>query len=307
MQVLITGGTGLIGQKLVANLHKDGHEILVLSRDPERISQPQPGVRYVHWDGRTSKGWENLVEGLDAVINLAGEPISAGRWTASRRQRIRDSRANAGHTLVEALSAAQNKPRVLLQASAVGIYGPRGDELIDETATPGSDFLSHVAVDWEASTAAVESFGVRRVIMRLGVVLSPDGGALPRMVLPYRFFAGGRLGSGKQHFPWIHMDDAVSAMRFLLQDETAQGIFNLTAPQSPTNAQFARTLGRVLRRPSWIPVPAFALRLLFGEMATVLLDGQNVAPRRLQASGFIHRHAELESALRNLLNREADA
>lgn len=307
MKILITGGTGLIGRRLVTNLLDAGHEILVLTRDPQHVKQPQPGVHYVRWDGRSSQGWGHRVEGLDAIVNLAGEPISAGRWTASRRRRIRDSRMNAGHALVEAVTSATNKPRVLLQASAVGIYGPRGDELIDETDTPGSDFLSSVAADWEASTAAVESSGVRRVILRLGVVLSPDGGALPRMVLPFRFFAGGRLGSGRQHFPWIHLDDAVGAMRFLLEDENARGVFNLTAPHSPTNASFAMILGHVLKRPAWIPVPAFALRLLFGEMATVLLDGQNVAPRRLQASSFVYRHAELEPALRDLLNREAAA
>ncbi len=307
MQVLITGGTGLIGRRLVAGLLNDGHKVLVLSRTPERIHQLQSGVRYVRWDGHTPEGWGEFVNELDAIVNLAGEPISSGRWTADRRRRIRESRISAGHAVVEALSAAQVKPRVLVQASAVGIYGPHGDEIIDENAAPGKDFLSQVAVDWEASTAAVETLGVRLAIARLGVVLSTKSGALPRMVLPFRFFAGGPLGDGRQHFPWIHLEDAVRAIRFLLEHEDAQGVFNLTAPQSPTNSSFAATLGRVLNRPSWIPVPAFALRLLFGEMATVLLDGQNVIPGRLQEFGFAYNHGELESALRHLLQREVGA
>jgi len=192
---------------------------------------------------------------------------------------------------------------MLLQASAVGIYGPHGDEIIDENAPLGTDFLSHVAVDWEASTAIVDTLGVRRVVVRLGVVLSADNGALPRMVLPFRFFAGGPLGHGRQRFPWIHLADVANALRFLLEHEEAQGVFHLTAPAPPTNAEFARALGRVLKRPSWLPVPAFALRLLFGEMATVLLDGQNAVPQRLQALGFHFRYGEMEAALRNLLQK----
>lgn len=305
MRVLITGGTGMIGRALATNLLQDNgkNEVIVLSRNPEHIRNPQPGVRYLSWDGRTAQGWGDYVENLDAIVNLAGESIAAGRWTVARRERIRNSRINAGRAVTEALLNARVKPRVLLQASAVGIYGPHGDETIDENAPSGTDFLSHVAVDWEASTATVDTLSVRRVVVRLGVVLSADSGALPRMVLPFRFFAGGPLGHGRQRFPWIHLTDVASALRFLLEHEEAQGVFHLTAPAPPTNAEFARALGRVLKRPSWLPVPAFALRLLFGEMATVLLDGQNAVPQRLQALGFDFHYGAMEAALRNLLQK----
>lgn len=306
MRVLITGGTGMIGRALAAKLLQESsdNEVIVLSRNPERIRDSQPGVRYLSWDGRQAQGWENAIEDLDGIVNLAGESIAAGRWTAARRERIQDSRVNAGRAVTETLQNARNKPRVLLQASAVGIYGPRGDEIIDENASPGTDFLSHVAVAWEASTAPVEALGVRRVVVRLGVVLDASGGALPRMVLPFRFFVGGPLGHGRQRFPWIHLADVASSLHFLLKHEEAQGVFHLTAPNPPTNAEFVHALGHVLKRPSWLPVPAFALRLLFGEMATVLLDGQNAVPRRLQALGFNFRYGEMEAALRDLLRKE---
>lgn len=307
MRVLITGGTGLIGRALVAELTRSGHELKVLSRTPARVTFREPGVRLIHWDGRTPTGWETALANADAVINLAGESIAAGRWTAVRKFRIEHSRVAAGAALTAAIAAAQVKPRILVQASAVGLYGPHGDEPLDETALPGADFLSRVAVAWEASTAPVEALGVRRVIIRLGVVLSPQGGALPRMALPFRLFVGGPLGHGRQRFPWIHIEDVVGAIHFLLEREDAQGVFNLTAPAPPTNAEFARALGRALKRPSWLPAPAFALRLLFGEMATVLLDGQNALPRRLQALGYDFRYGELEPALHALFNREAGA
>lgn len=307
MRILITGGTGLIGRALVAELTRAGRELMVLSRTPDRVTFREPGVRVIHWDARTPTGWETALENVDAVINLAGESIAAGRWTAARKFHIEHSRVDTGAALTAAIAAAQVKPRILVQASAVGIYGPRGDEPLDETALPGADFLSRVAVAWEASTAPVEALGVRRAIIRLGVVLSTQGGALPRMTLPFRLFAGGYLGHGRQRFPWIHIADVTGAIRFLLEREDAKGVFNLTAPAPPTNAEFSRALGRALKRPSWLPTPAFALRLLLGEMATVLLDGQNALPRRLQALGYDFRYPALEPALRALFNREAGA
>lgn len=303
MRILIAGGTGLIGRALVTELAHVGHELMVLSRTPDRIAFRQPSVRTIPWDGRTLTGWETALAEADAVINLAGESIATGRWTAAKKARIERSRLDAGAALTQAIVAAESRPRVLLQASAVGIYGPRDDTPLDESASPGTDFLSRVAVAWEASTAPVEALGVRRVIVRLGVVLSAEGGALPRMLLPFRFFVGGPLGQGRQRLPWIHIADAVGAIHFLLTHEEAEGVFNLTAPLPPTQVEFSRALGRVLGRPAWLPVPAVVLRLFFGEMATVLLEGQNAVPRRLLTLGYTFRYAELEAALLSLLKQ----
>lgn len=302
MNVLITGGTGVIGRALVASLVADGHKAIVLSRTPQRYAGRMPAaVQLVAWDGRTPEGWGHLVEEVDAVVNLAGENIASGRWTAARKRRIRESRLNAGRALVEAIDAAAHKPRVLIQASAVGYYGPHGDEEVTEDTPPGDDFLARLAVEWEDSTREVERHGIRRAIIRTGVVLTMDGGALPRMVLPFRFGLGGRLGSGRQWFPWIHIADEVGAIRFLLENEATSGPYNLSAPNPVTNAEFTRALGEILRRPTLFAVPGFALRLLFGEMAAVLLTGQRAIPKRLLEAGYTFRFSDLRAALRDLL------
>ena len=301
MRILITGGSGLIGRALSANLARDGNEIIILSRQPERIVGLPMGVSARWWDSHTTEGWSSLVDGTDAIINLAGENISSGRWSDERKHAILKSRSSAGQAVVQAVRAAARKPRIVIQASGIGYYGPYGDEEITEETPPGHDFLAQLAANWESSTASLESLGVRRAIIRTGVVLSIEGGALPRMLLPFRFFAGGRLGSGRQWFPWIHIADEVGAIRFLIENETANGPFNLTAPVPLNNAEFSRLLGQQLRRPALMPIPAFALRLLFGEMATVLLDGQRAIPRRLIQLGFTFQFPEAELALRDLL------
>ncbi len=301
MRVLITGGTGLIGRALAANLAADGHEVILLSRAPERTTALPAGVRAERWDGRTAEGWAALADGADAIVNLAGENIAAGRWTAERKRRIRESRVNAGRAVVQAVEAVAHKPRVVIQASAVGYYGPRGDEEVTEETPPGDDFLAQVTIEWEASTAPVEALGVRRVIVRTGVVLSAEGGALPRMLLPFKLFLGGPLGSGRQWFPWIHVADEVAAIRFLMEREAATGPFNLTAPNPLTNAGFSRVVGQVLGRPALTPTPALALRLIFGEMATILLDGQRAIPRRLLDLGFTFHFPKAKAALQDLL------
>jgi uncharacterized protein (TIGR01777 family) len=306
MRIIITGGTGLIGRALAADLAGDSHEVIVLSRRPEQVSGLPAGVRAEGWDARTADGWGTLADGAEAIVNLAGEPVSGegfipSRWTAERKGRVRESRLNAGQAVVQAVEAAAHKPRVVIQASGAGYYGAHGDEEVTEEAPAGDDWFGEVAVEWEASTAPVEAMGVRRVIIRSGVVFSAEGGALPRMLLPFRLFAGGPLGSGRQWFPWIHIADEVGAMRFLVENQAASGPFNLTAPNLLTNAEFSRVAGRVLRRPAFVPVPAFALRLLFGEMSTVLLEGQRAISRRLQESGFTFRFPEAEGALRDLL------
>jgi len=304
MRVIITGGAGLIGRALTANLTADGNEVIILSRAPERATDLPAGVRAERWDARSADGWGGVADGCDAIVNLAGESLSA-RWTAKRKRRIRESRLNGGQAVVEAVERARVKPRVVIQASGAGYYGPRGDEEVLEDAPAGSDFLGRTAVEWENSTAAVESLGVRRAVIRSGVVLSTTGGAFPLMLLPFRLFAGGPFGSGRQWFPWIHIADQVRAIRFLIENDAAQGPFNLTAPGPVTNADFGRALGRVLRRPSFVPAPAFALRLFLGEMSTVLLDGQRAVPRHMLDLGFTFRFPEVEAALRDLLDRRS--
>lgn len=301
MRVVITGGSGLVGRALTANLVRNGNEVIILSRRPQRIIGLPTGVRAEWWDGHTTERWVSLADGADAIINLAGENISSGHWTDERKRCILESRLNAGRAVVQAVEAAAHKPRVAIQASAVGYYGPCGDEEISEETPPGHDFLSQVAADWEASTSSLEALGVRRVVIRTGVVLSTAGGALTRMLLPFRLFFGGRLGSGQQWFPWVHMADEVGAIRFLIENETASGPFNLTAPVPLTNAEFSRLLRQRVRRPALMPTPAFVLRFLFGEMATILLDGQRAIPRRLLQLGFTFQFPEAGSALRDLL------
>jgi len=273
----------------------------VLSRHPGRGTGLPDGVRVERWDAHTAEGWGSLVDNVDAIVNLAGENIAAGRWTAKRKHRILESRLNAGRALVQAVESATHKPRVIIQASGIGYYGPCGNEEITEEIPAGKDFLAQVAVEWEASTARVEALGVRRAIARTGVVLSIKGGALPRMLLPFRLFLGGRLGSGQQWLPWIHMADEVGAIRFLIDNDAASGPFNLTAPNPLTNADFSRIAGRHLRRPAFIPIPAFVLRLLFGEMATLLLYGQRAVPQRLLQLGFTFQFTEADSALQDVL------
>ena len=207
MRTIITGGSGLIGRALAAELAAAEHEVIILSRTPGRVSGLPAGVRAAGWDGRTAEGWQDLADGATAIVNLAGESIAAGRWTAARKRRIAASRQQAGAAVVQAVAGATTRPQVVIQASAVGYYGPRGDETITEDSAAGDDFLAQVCVPWETSTEEVERLGVRRAIIRTGIVLSRDGGALPRMMLPFRLFSGGPLGSGRQGFPWIHHAD----------------------------------------------------------------------------------------------------
>ena len=301
MRTIITGGTGLIGRALAADLVAAGHEVIVLSRQPERHTDLPAGVRAERWDGRSATGWGELADGADAIVNLAGESLAAGRWTAERKRRIVESRVEAGRAVVAAVRAAATKPKVVIQASAVGYYGDRGAERVTEKTAQGSDFLATTAGAWEASTEPVEALGVRRAIIRTGLVLSRRGGALPRLLLPFRLFVGGPLGSGRQYWPWIHIADEVAAIRFLIEHTTASGPFNLTAPRPVTNAEFSRALGRALRRPAVLRLPGFVLRLALGEMADVLLTGQRAIPERLLDAGFTFRYVEVEAALADLL------
>jgi uncharacterized protein len=304
MRVIITGGTGLIGKALAKSLALDRHEVIILSRSPDKHQAGLPsGVRAEQWDAVSARGWGKLADGAAAIVNLAGENLGAGRWSEARKKEIQESRLNAGKAVTEAILAAGVKPGVVIQASAVGYYGVRGDEPVTEADHAGNDFQARVCVDWEESTAEVEAAGVRRVIMRTGVVLDAREGALPRMLLPYRFFAGGPLGSGKQWFSWIHLDDDIAAMRFLIDSPQAAGVYNLSAPNPLTNAEFGRAIGSALGRPSFIPAPGFAIRMVFGEMATIILDGQRVIPERLLASGYKFKYTHAVPALKSILQK----
>lgn len=301
MHVVVSGGSGLIGRRLVAGLAGDGHRVTVLSRAPERVDALPAGAAVAGWDARSVNQLTAVLEGVDAVVHLAGENIAGGRWTEERKRRIHQSRVVSTGAMAAAIGSLESPPGVLLQASAVGYYGDTGDRVVTEETPPADDFLGRVCREWEEASAAVEARGVRRVLLRTGIVLSTGGGALPRMLLPFRLFAGGPLGSGRQYFPWIHIGDQVGAIRFLLDSEDAAGPFNLTAPEPLTNREFSRVLGRVLRRPSLLPAPAFALKLALGEMAQLLLEGQRAVPRRLEQVGYAFRFPTAEAALRDLL------
>ena len=302
MRVVITGGSGLIGRALARELGGAGHDAVILTRDPDRAGRLPPGVRAARWDGRTAQGWVALLEADTAIVHLAGENIAQGRWTAAKKRRIRDSRVVSGQAVMDAIREAPVKPRVLIQGSAVGYYGARGDEAVPEDTPPGRDFLSEVCQEWEASTAEAEGLGVRRAVARTGIVLAREGGALPAMSLPFKLMIGGPIGDGRQWFPWIHIDDEVGALRFLLERKNARGAFNLTAPHPVTNRELTRTLARVLRRPGFLPAPGFALRIALGEMAESLLQGQRAVPSRLLELGYAFRWPDLEPALRHLLD-----
>ncbi len=302
MRVVITGGSGLIGSALARELGGAGQDVVVLTRDAGKAGTLPAGVRAAQWDGKTAAGWGSLVDGDTVLVHLAGESIASGRWTEDRKRRIRDSRVGSGKAVLQAIREAAAKPRALLQGSAVGYYGPHGDEVIREDAAPGDDFLAGVCKEWEASTAEAEALGVRRAILRTGVVLAREGGALPKMTLPFKMMAGGPLGNGRQWLPWIHLADEVGAIRFLAESSEARGPFNLTAPNPVTNRELAGILASVLHRPGFMPAPGFALRLALGEMADMLLNGQRVVPSRLQELGYRFKYPDAEPALRSLLD-----
>lgn len=308
MRIIITGGTGLIGRALTADLVQAKHEVIILSRNPERQrSQALSGARLEKWDGRSAAGWGKLVAEADAIVNLAGASIAEGRWTKQRKAEILESRLLAGQAVVEAVRAAARKPGVVIQASAIGYYGPRGDEEITEEFGPGHDFPAQVSVQWEHVVAPVQDLGVRLAIIRTGLVLSLEGGALPQLVRPFKMMAGGPMGSGEQWYSWIHLTDEVRAIRFLLENPAMTGAFNLTAPAPVINRIFANTLGNVLERPSLLPAPAIALKLALGEMSTIILDGQRVIPARLLEAGFRFRFSTLEHALRDIVGQTQTA
>lgn len=301
MRVIITGGTGLIGRHLAEDLAAASHEVIVLSRRPDKAPGGPRGVHVEAWDARTGSKWAHLADGADAIVNLAGESIASGRWTTERKRRIRESRLNAGRAVVEVIEAATDKPRVVIQASGIGIYGSTGELHVTEDSPAGQGFLPSLAAEWERSTQGVQDWGVRWAAIRTGVVLSAREGALPRMILPLPLITARRLGAGRQWFPWIHIADEAAAIRFLIEHESVCGAFNLVAPQPVRNAEFYGHLNQLLRRPFSMPTPAPLLRLALGEMATEVLEGQKATPQRLLQAGFHFRFPNVKEALFDLI------
>lgn len=299
MRVTVTGATGLIGSALVARLTERGDEVTVLARDPDRARHAL-GVEAVAWQPTAGPPPAEALAGRDGVVNLMGEKVDQ-RWTAGARARIRDSRVVGTRNLVAGLRAAEPRPGVLVSGSAVGYYGARGDERVQETEPPGDDFLAGVVVEWEREAEAARSLGVRVVMVRSGVVLSGRGGALKRMLLPFRLGVGGPVAGGRHYLPWIHLDDEVGILLAALDGPEWSGPVNASAPEPATSREFGRALGRVLGRPAVLPAPGLALRLLFGEMAQVVTTGQRAVPAQPLRHGYRFRHPELEGALRAAL------
>ncbi len=304
MRVVITGATGFIGKALCRELAKS-YEIAALSRNAEKAGKSLGQLAtVVYWDGNSPAGLVSQVDGALAVINLAGENLGSGRWNQAKKEQILQSRLDVIEAIAEAIRQAQKKPKVLIQASAIGYYGSRQDESLYETSPAGTGFLPTVCQAIERPVKNVENLGVRCVIIRSGVVLGSQAGALPRLARPFRFYLGGHLGSGKQWFSWIGLEDEVAAIRFLMDNENLHGVFNLTSPQPVTMKEFCKTLGKVLNRPSWLAVPGFILRLALGEMADqMLLSSQKVMPRRLLEAGFRFKNPEVEEALSAILTQ----
>lgn len=304
MKIVVAGGTGFIGRSLCNSLVQEGHQVTVLSRSPKEASYLlNPSVTAIGWDGRTHGPWERALEGADAVINLAGEPIADARWTEERKQILRDSRIGTTRLLVQSIWRLPNRPSTLINASGIGYYGPRDSTPANEETPAGLGFLADLCVAWEREAVQAEAFGLRVVRLRSGMVLGEDGGALPRMLTPFRFFLGGPISPGNQWVSWIHRHDLIGLIHWALINPKVSGPVNGTAPEAVTMREFCRTLGHVMGRPSWFPVPEFALRLALGELASLMTTGQRVEPSAALRGGFVFRYPNLEQALQAIFEK----
>ena len=304
MRFLVAGGSGWIGKRLVSELLSAGHEVSVLTRNPFRMRNSFPlSVRVYAWDAERQGVWSTAVNAADAVINLAGESLASKRWSPRQKLEVRSSRLHATRALVDAIRSVSHRPSVLISASAVGYYGDTGSQEVTEETPPGVGFLPEVCEAWESEALRARDLGARVVLLRTGVVLGDRGGALERMVTPFQLLLGGPLGSGNQWFPWVHRDDVVGVMLFAAVQAALEGPVNLAAPETVTMRQFCRTLGAVMRRPSWLPVPSFLLRLILGEMSIMVLGGQKIAPGKLIRSGYQFKFDRLRPALADILRR----
>ena len=297
MKVLIAGGSGFLGKALTDSLKNDHHEVIILTRRAPKYSDQ------IQWDGKTTKGWRDLVNEVDAVIHVAGFGLQHWPWTRKQKQRFIDSRVLPGLALVSAIQNASRRPRVFLQSSGISRYGLEGEGIADESTPPASDFLAQMTVPWEAATESLQELGVRRVVTRNAVVLAKKGGLFPLLALPVRLFFGGRFSSGRQAMPWIHITDYIRAVRFLLANENAGGPYNLISPMPTSNADFMRGVAKALHRPYWFHVPAFLLRIALGEMSILLTEGRYSQPKRLIELGFQFQFGELKNAMEDLLVR----
>jgi uncharacterized protein len=296
MRLVITGATGFIGTALCSELLARGHALTLFTRGSPRDTNTGT-KRWLHWTPGALREWDTAVDGVDGIINLAGEPIAKKQWTHTQRRRIEMSRIDATHSLVQACAKAKQKPKFLINASAVGYYGPRGDEMITEETPPGNDFLGQLCRDWEEEAIKAEELGMRVVRLRIGIVLGPGGGALAKMSKPFKFFVGGTLGSGEQWMPWIHMEDLIGLILRITEEARASGPVNATAPNPMRNKEFCQILAKVMHRPCWAPVPGFALRFVLGDMAEMLLTGQRVMPAAVEKFGYQFRYPDLQPAL----------
>jgi len=302
MNIVVTGGTGFIGHALVEELARAGHDVVVLSRRPHSATQSQ--VRYVEWDARSVGPWQQAVAAADALVNLAGEPIAEGRWTTARKRILVESRILATRLLVDALATRPRPLPVLISASGIGYYGPQDDRALDERSPLGEGFLAQLSAAWEAEALRAGQFGTRVVLLRTGMVLERDGGALPKMMLPFRMFAGGPVLPGTQWVSWIHRADHIGLIQWAIHTPNLSGPVNAVAPAPVTMNAFCDILGKVLHRPSWLPVPGLALRLALGELGTLMTTGQRVGPVKAQDGGYTFRHPTLEPALRAIMTKD---
>ena len=302
MKVVVGGANGLIGKRLVAALRARGDEVVALVRKPEAAAFAA-GTTVAQWDGKTQGAWAAHLDGADAVVNLAGANVGAKRWNDAWKKEIMDTRIASTAAVVEAIRAAKQRPAAFVSASAVGFYGDRGDAALDELAGPGTGFLAEVCQKWEDEARTAEPLGVRVALVRTGVVLAPEaeGGALQQMAVPFKLFAGGPIGSGRQWLPWIHIDDEVALFLWAIDSKGAAGPINAAAPGAQTMKEFCKALGQALHRPSWAPVPGAVLKLVVGEFADVLLGGQRLLPKKALDAGFTFRFPESGAALADLL------
>jgi uncharacterized protein (TIGR01777 family) len=299
MRIVITGASGFIGGILADRLWSRRHHLVLLSRNPPQVSKLTQ-QEWIAWSPGAPGDWEQAIDGADGIINLAGEPIAAKRWSDSQKEKIRFSRIESTKALVRAIGKAKQKPKFLISSSAVGYYGAHGDETVTEETAPGNDYLSRVCVDWEKEARNAESYDIRVVLVRTGIVLDKGKGALAKMVVPFKCFVGGPLGAGNQWMPWIHIEDQIGLLLFLLENQNARGPFNATAPNPVTMTEFCKTLGTVLNRPSWASVPESMLTLLVGEMAEMLLNGQRAVPQAAMKLGYEFNYPHLLPALESL-------